>query len=1763
MDYRKISALLLLLTAFAASASAATIDYGQYEGEQVKITSETGQTIYNTLTDTYNRNHTYTNEAINVCYNYPPRTESPPITSNSWDNQDTDGGGSSTGVAESTFYVPNVFGQLQNKAFADNDENWVCAEDITSPDNAGATGDKNFTVRWQWSSVDNYADYDHDVDIWEWKDFEVRSHNDPDGDGVSSSTRPNGGDVCPNTAGDKENGCPFGGAVDQEWNTPGSYTYTVPEGISGLEAQLYGAGGGDNAYADTQGGIGGYTEATLDVEPGDTLHIYVGGKGEDQTGYQQGGDTGGFNGGGNTACGGQAFYNYGMESSAAGGGATDIRLNGQDNGRNSGAGDRVLVAGGGGGAGNKGNDGGDGGAEVGEPGHPTYTDQTSGGGQDPSTGYEYYKGLDSGGGGLCAGGGGGGYVGGNGGNYDTDPDDGNNDYIHQERGGGGGGSNYADPDVANDAVFIQGGGNEGDGRVVLQSTFFLTTSPPDWELGNGVGATLSVSDSIEGNVQSVEADVFRRGNRIENSVQFTQESTGTWTNNNIWTPSQSDSEYTLEVTMTEDDSSTSTQSVSQIVAPTDSDGDGVRDAEDECPNTAGRLDNGCPDTDGDGIQDSNDACPGTAGEKDNGCPNTPPGNIQIFAPDEIQQGTSFSASAQADDPDNQQLSYNWNVGSGQSITHTFSSTGNKTLEVTVSDGIDSTTKEAYVNVTDKTYPDGTRDLNISFTKSQPSNDANLTSTPVDYQFSVNANNGTVELYREHGDGVEKLKGYDHEKGNNTYTFKEYDTPQGTNQWRVFYERDIDGKTKWSNYSVFELSDITDSDGDGVRDNLDNCPNTAGDLDNGCPDDDGDGVQNSDDACPNTYGLKQDGCENTAPTIESLTTPENFDEDESPWFNISVNDPDNLQNLDYDWSFGGSGANLQKTFDPGTYNESITVSDGINSTSKNFSFTVDAVQQDTVKTDINTSISVSAPVEDTTIPDNPVDFEFTVQANNGTVYVQHKPIGTNQITTLKEIDHSRGEETYLARINGVETGKYSYTISYKRDADNAVAFTPFRDYQLQGLEDDDDDNVANPEDDCPQTPGDKENGCPNTAPTVDSITVPDSVKQGENFNVSIQGSDQDLEQDLSYSWNFGANSREATACYDKIGYQTIRGTVSDGIATASESETVQITSSNLSCGDIDYDDDFQSDDKVPRTNITTQIALDSPIEGEKISPSFLAFDFELQANIGRAYIIRNGTQIGSVSHDRGTSNHSFYTSNFDTGQTYQWKVKYVREADSNEVFSAIETFYIEEPPEIDPPEEDGDPSNGTDGSDGETSDDPPEDYPEDTPNNATYSQIASLEDGEIVYDWTLNGSEGTVKLKQEGEEVFTADKTSTGESSYVHKEPVPHTGFVYYYLEYTTEGGQTERTVDHYIYVPEPPNDIWMDNVKNYVGTNHTVQYNVTVGTDPGNVTFDVDGEQEYTFEKDSYENRTFTVEDKIPRFGTISYTTSVDIDGGDTVSETKYFDVFLSPQEKCGDGIDNDNDGQVDENCDDENESQPDPPDDEPEDDDDDGGDNNETDQEVGIEITPTNFSMPNGEQDRRYLEIDNNYGKAVRLDMALPSTCEAFEFRGINEYTSKISYQVEAGSSPDIPIRVSMPLNQTSSTCRVDATANNLEGNFIKEPDQYDSDEPDSIDSYNLKVEAIASESAIDPVTRSLTPLTGFMFKKQSLTLCSDLEKSLSNEPCDTPSVYNISISAILGGIFLIFLISAFLWNFYQEYYRGKPKGERNAQQSNGNGGS
>ena len=222
--------------------------------------------------------------------------------------------------------------------------------------------------------------------------------------------------------------------------TGGMQTYVVPPGVTTLHMELFGAAGYGNL------GYGGRVEAVLNVTPGETLNIFVGGEGT--------ATTGGYNGGGNAG---------GSSSYGAGGGASDVRQGGTA------LADRIIVAGGGGGSGSNcglwSAEGGHGGGLTGESGclyscsHCQYTgaggSQVAGGIAGPtahgSCGGNSDGTLGNGGSntGSSGTGGGGGYYGGGSGCYE----------------GAGGGSSYTHPDATD--VVHEHGANNGPGQVII------------------------------------------------------------------------------------------------------------------------------------------------------------------------------------------------------------------------------------------------------------------------------------------------------------------------------------------------------------------------------------------------------------------------------------------------------------------------------------------------------------------------------------------------------------------------------------------------------------------------------------------------------------------------------------------------------------------------------------------------------------------------------------------------------------------------------------------------------------------------------------------------------------------------------------------------------------------------------------------------------------------------------------------------------------------------------------------------------------------------------------------------------------------------------------------------------------------------------------------------------------------------------------------------------------------------------------------------
>lgn len=259
----------------------------------------------------------------------------------------------------------------------------------------------------------------------------------------------------------------------ESFDVVGSYEWVVPDGVTSVTVDAFGAAGGGVLYPSSPvaGGLGGRTRATITVTPGETLQVNVGGEGDSYN--DDAAALGGFNGGADA----------GSFGAGAGGGASDVRRGGTT------LDDRVVVAGGGGGAAGDSTCqpavGGAGGGDVpaaGEPsdgaggGQPGGADAGGAGGTAGPDGLPGDAGTAGAGGkgatspGAAGGGGGGGWFGGGGGGGVGDP--------FQEGAAGGGGSAYVADDAT--AVTYENGTRAGDGLVVLSwEVPPTTTTEPD------------------------------------------------------------------------------------------------------------------------------------------------------------------------------------------------------------------------------------------------------------------------------------------------------------------------------------------------------------------------------------------------------------------------------------------------------------------------------------------------------------------------------------------------------------------------------------------------------------------------------------------------------------------------------------------------------------------------------------------------------------------------------------------------------------------------------------------------------------------------------------------------------------------------------------------------------------------------------------------------------------------------------------------------------------------------------------------------------------------------------------------------------------------------------------------------------------------------------------------------------------------------------------------------------------------------------------
>ena len=80
----------------------------------------------------------------------------------------------------------------------------------------------------------------------------------------------------------------------------------------------------------------------------------------------------------------------------------------------------------------------------------------------------------------------------------------------------------------------------------------------------------------------------------------------------------------------------------------DSDGDGISDGDDGCPQVAGPAPSGCPDADGDGVADRFDLCPDEAGNGAEGCPIPATEHVNVYLDGALTASQDVDTSGERD-----------------------------------------------------------------------------------------------------------------------------------------------------------------------------------------------------------------------------------------------------------------------------------------------------------------------------------------------------------------------------------------------------------------------------------------------------------------------------------------------------------------------------------------------------------------------------------------------------------------------------------------------------------------------------------------------------------------------------------------------------------------------------------------------------------------------------------------------------------------------------------------------------------------------------------------------------------------------------------------------------------------------------------------------------------------------------------------------------------------------------------------------------------
>ena len=164
----------------------------------------------------------------------------------------------------------------------------------------------------------------------------------------------------------------------------------------------------------------------------------------------------------------------------------------------------------------------------------------------------------------------------------------------------------------------------------VTSNWAVTTMASTGDVGEGNSIFIDKSGDMHVPFSDGTNDVLKYATKstgliqtMEITVQFGQYGsvTGTVVNDTtivVTTPTAGQTADTVDITLWDkDDTSHPTGASFTFISPDDLDSDGVLNADDDCPNTAGDSTSGevgCPDSDGDGFSDSTDSFPADASE---------------------------------------------------------------------------------------------------------------------------------------------------------------------------------------------------------------------------------------------------------------------------------------------------------------------------------------------------------------------------------------------------------------------------------------------------------------------------------------------------------------------------------------------------------------------------------------------------------------------------------------------------------------------------------------------------------------------------------------------------------------------------------------------------------------------------------------------------------------------------------------------------------------------------------------------------------------------------------------------------------------------------------------------------------------------------------------------------------------------------------------------------------------------------------------------